>query len=104
MPQRRRRLQRIVLPLFASVVTLGLTPCHAADWVFRRSYFNVAVPPEQAADYPIPRSLSAYRPAIVSPYPGFSVQSVQRFNHVAIPSGASMDYTLLRSENVRQMP
>ncbi|MBA3311806.1 MAG: hypothetical protein M3552_22810 [Planctomycetota bacterium] len=76
----------------------------ASDWMFRRSYYSHPIPPELAYKYPAPVSLSAYRPAVVGPYPGFSVQSIQRFNNVVIPSGASLDYTLLRSETVRQMP
>jgi hypothetical protein len=41
---------------------------------------------------------------MVGPYPGFAVQSIQRFNNVVIPNGASVDYTLLRSDTVRQLP
>ena len=91
--------------LIAAVVFLATAePGDASDWMFRRSYYSHPIPPELAYKYPAPVSLSAYRPAIVGPYPGFSVQSIQRFNNVVIPSGASLDYTLLRSETVRQMP
>ncbi len=72
--------------------------------MFRRSYFSHPVPPELAYKYPVPVSLSAYRRAEVGPYPGFAVQSIQRFNNVVISNGASVDYTLLRSDTVRQLP
>lgn len=72
--------------------------------MFRRSYFSHPVPPELAYKYPVPVSLSAYRPAIVGPYPGFAVQSIQRFNNVVIPNGASLDYTLLRSNTMQRLP
>lgn len=107
MPQHRRRGRFAPSVVLIAVIVTAFAHARsadAADWMFRRSYFSHAVPPEQALRSPVPRSLSAYRPAVVSPYPGFSVQSVQRFNNVVIPSGASVDYTLLRSENVRRMP
>ena len=78
--------------------------CEGAEWMFRRSYFSHAVPPELAERHPVPASLSAYRPAIVSPYPGFALQGVTRFNNVVIPNGASLDYTLMRSESMKRVP
>ena len=101
----RRSLPRLLVPiaalcLFATATGRG----EASDWMFRRSYFSHSLPPEVAARYPVPESLSAYRPAIISPYPGFSLQGVTRFNNVVIPSGASLDYTLMRSESARQLP
>ena len=107
---RRNRLnRRILFRLLATIAAcgLGVAPadrCEAADWVFRPSYFSHPVPPELAWRYPYPESLSAYRPAIVSPYPGFALQGVTRFNNVAIPSGASFDYTLMRSQSFRRIP
>ena len=46
-------------------------------------------------------SLSAYRPAVASPYPGFAVNGVSRFNRVLIPSGNSFDATILHSDSLR---
>jgi len=92
--------------VFIAVAVVALCQSHAdaSDWMFRRSYFSHPIPPELAYKSPAPVSLSAYRPAVVGPYPGFAVQSIQRFNNVVIPSGASVDYTLLRSDTVRQLP
>jgi hypothetical protein len=96
------RFARVLIAL-AAICVCG-SRAEASDWMFRRSYFSHPVPPELAYKYPVPVSLSAYRNAEVGPYPGFAVQSIQRFNSVVIPSGASVDYTLLRSDTVRQLP
>ena len=93
---------RVLISL--AIIYVCSSEANASDWMFRRSYFSHPVPPELAYKYPVPVSLSAYRPAMVGPYPGFAVQSIQRFNNVVIPSGASVDYTLLRSDTVRQLP
>jgi hypothetical protein len=79
-------------------------PADAADWVFQRSYFSHAIPPELADRSPVPISYSAYRPAIVSPYPGFAINGVRRFNRVLIQNGNSLDYTILRSDQFRLQP
>lgn len=78
--------------------------CEASDWMFRRSYFSHEIPPELAGRYPVPVSYSAYRPAVISPYPGFAVNGARRFNRVLIQSGNSLDYTILRSDSFRIQP
>lgn len=102
---RRNTITRVARVLIAlAAICVGHSRADASDWMFRRSYFSHPVPPELAYKSPVPVSLSAYRPAMVGPYPGFAVQSIQRFNNVVIPIGSSVDYTLLRSETVRQLP
>ena len=100
----RRRLPVFLLLAAAYVVAVPVERCNSSDWVFRRSYFSHDVPPELAAAYPTPVSYSAYRPAIVSPYPGFAINGVRRFNRVLIQSGNSLDYTILRSDSFRIQP
>lgn len=89
-----------------AIAAAGFIPAAArgADWAFRPSYFSHGVPEELAGAYPTPHSLSAYRPAIISPYPGFAINGVQRFNRVLIQNGNSVDYTILRSGSVRVQP
>ena len=99
-----RRLPAVLLLAVAYVLAVPAGTCGASAWMFRRSYFSHDVPPELAANYPVPVSYSAYRPAIVSPYPGFSVNGVSRFNRVLIQSGNSFDSTILRSNTVRFQP
>ena len=100
----RRRLPVFLLLAVAYVVAVPAERCSSSDWVFRRSYFSHDVPPELAAAYPTPVSYSAYRPAIVSPYPGFAINGVRRFNRVLIQSGNSLDYTIQRSDSFRIQP
>ena len=100
----RRRLPVFLFLAAAYVVAVPVERCRSSDWVFRRSYFSHDVPPELAAAYPTPVSYSAYRPAIVSPYPGFAINGVRRFNRVLIQSGNSLDYTIQRSDSFRIQP
>lgn len=100
----RRQLPVFLLLAAAYVVAVPVERCRSSDWVFRRSYFSHDVPPELAAVYPTPVSYSAYRPAIVSPYPGFAINGVRRFNRVLIQSGNSLDYTIQRSDSFRIQP
>ena len=94
---------RSLLGLTALAGAVALFPRTAAgsDWMFRPSYFSHQLTAEQAQRYPVPHSLSAYRPAVVSPYPGFAINGVSRVNQVVIPSGASFDSTILHSNSVR---
>ena len=103
MPSAGRCLTVSILLLAASVAARPGS-CEAADWAFRRSYFSHDVPPELAAAYPTPVSYSAYRPAVVSPYPGFSIRGTRRFNRVLIQSGSSLDATVLRSDDFQIRP
>lgn len=98
------RLLLLCLLAAGYVAAVPADTCGASDWIFRRSYFSHDVPPELAGHYPTPVSYSAYRPAIVSPYPGFSINGARRFNRVLIQSGNSLDYTLLRSDSFRLQP
>jgi len=99
-----RRLPVFLLLAAAYVLAVPTGTCEAADWVFRRSYFSHDLPPELAASYPVPVSYSAYRPAVVSPYPGFAINGARRFNRVLIQNGNSLDYTILRSDSFRIQP
>lgn len=99
-----RRLPAFLVLAVAHVLAVPAGDCVASDWMFRRSYFSHDIPPELAANYPVPVSYSAYRPAIVSPYPGFAVNGARRYNRVLIQSGNSLDYTILRSDNFRIQP
>lgn len=93
-----------VVLLAGTIAAMPAERCEASDWVFRRSYFSHEIPPELIGLYPVPVSYSAYRPAIVSPYPGMSVNGVRRFNRVLIQNGNSLDYTILRSDSFRIQP
>ena len=102
MTGRDRRTLRVMLALAVFLAWEGTAG--ASDWMYRRSYFSHALPPGVEPSYPLPVSESAYRPAVVSPYPGFGIQEMRRFNHVVIPSGASVDVTLQYGHNVRFQP
>ena len=98
------RLPAFLLLAAGWVVAVPAGTCEASDWMFRRSYFSHDIPPELAGVYPLPVSQSAYRPAIVSPYPGFAINGARRFNRVLIQNGNSLDYTILRSDSFRIQP
>lgn len=104
MPRTRSRLSAFLLLAAAYVAFVPAGRCSASDWMFQRSYFSHAIPPELADRYPVPVSYSAYRPAVVSPYPGFAINGVRRFNRVLIQNGNSLDYTILRSDQFRLQP
>ena len=85
-----------------AIFALGLAAAPAAPravagehWTNFPSYFSHAVAAEQIPHHPVPIARAAYRPAAVSPYPGFSVRSGFRINRVTIRSGASRDTTVL---------
>jgi hypothetical protein len=67
----------------------------ASEWMFRRSYYSHNLPPEYAAHFPRPRSLSAYRRPYVGTGPGFAVRGGYRINRVFLRSGNSTDTTIL---------
>ena len=94
----------LAVSIAPALVQAGGSSADATDWVYRRSYFSHYTPPELAGHYPVPQSPSAYRPAVVSPYPGFGIQGISRFDRTVIQSGQSYDITYQRSNNVRVYP
>lgn len=65
-------------------------------WMFRRSYFSHALPPDVPPDYPLPESRSAYRPAYYREHFGFVIQSAYRVNNYIIQNGPRSDRTFYR--------
>ena len=92
-PIRTRFLTTFAFPLAAACVA----PAASADerWMAYPSYYSHAVAAEYLPLHPVPVVRAAYRPAVVSPYPGFSVRSGYRVNRVTIRSGSSRDTTVL---------
>ncbi len=71
---------------------------NAGDWMFRRSYYSHDVPADKAANYPRPRSRSAYRRAVTGYGPGFAIRGGYRYNRIFMRSGRSTDLTVIREE------
>jgi len=80
---------------FVAEQALGGDAPPARDWRFRPSYFTHQVPQDAAKRSPLPPSRSAYRPAAVGQFPGFSVRGGFRINRIQINSGNSSDSTYL---------
>jgi hypothetical protein len=92
-----RRLSLLGVAVWLALLTLPVA-ASAEDWMFRRSYFSHALPPEVAAQYPRPESRSAYRPAVVSYGPGFAIRGGTRINRIFMRSGQSTDLTIIRQD------
>lgn len=84
------------------LVAFAADRAFGGDWRFRRSYYTHEIPRELAQRYPYPPSRSAYRPAYISPYPGFTVQGGFRINRIQINSGSSSDSTYIYEGWFRQ--
>ncbi len=89
---------QLLTALVAAASTFACThEASAGAWLFRRSYFSHVLPPDVAATYPQPESRSAYRRAIPSPHPSFSIRGGYRHNTINIRgAGGSRDYTVER--------
>ncbi len=88
-------LRTFIAALTVSVVAVCVAQeATAGDWQFKRSYYTHQIPREFQAQFPPPPSRSAYRPAYMSPYPGFSLQGGYRINRIQINSGLSSDVTI----------
>ena len=104
MPTFQNTISRKRISLLAGGLCLFvLTAVQAAEvradhWMFRRSYYSHAVPPEIEAHYPRPTSRSAYRRALVGTSPGFAIRGGYRYNHIVLSSGRSTDVTVIREE------
>ncbi|MBW3542130.1 MAG: hypothetical protein KY476_17810 [Planctomycetes bacterium] len=94
----KRRLAALLLAAACGGLLLAAPqPAAAAEWVFYRSYFTHAVPPEIEPYFPRPRSRSAYRPAIAGGTPGLSIRGGYRYNRIFLGAGGSSpDLTILR--------
>ena len=96
--------RRLLLTVFAAALLAGaLRPtAEGADaWAGLPSYHSHRLPPHLAAYHPALVPAAAYRPAIVSSAPGFSVQTATRVNRVLIRGGGgSVDATILYGERV----
>ncbi len=90
--------------LFCVGMLISTNSASAAEWMFERSYFSHALPPEVQAQYPVPESRSAYRQAARGTTPGFAMRGVQRWKWTTMRSGNSYDTTLYRSNFVEQNP
>ncbi len=90
--------------LFCVGMSVSANSASAAEWMFERSYFSHALPPEVQAQYPVPASRSAYRQAARGTTPGFAIRGVQRWKWTTMRSGNSYDTTLYRSTFVEQNP
>jgi hypothetical protein len=104
MPHHARSAAAVLLLACACACVARPHGCGAADWAFRRSYFSHESPPAAIRRARVPVSYAAYRPAVASPYPGFSVRGVTRFDRVLISSGGSFDSTVLRSNGFEVRP
>jgi len=101
-----------------SLILSSATDAHAADWMYRRSWFSHnPVPMEMAGaadgpgavmhsapEFPVPEPRSAYRPAIPQRGPGFSVRGAYRYNVYRLFSGQSQDTTIFRQFHYEQSP
>ena len=75
----------IVTGLLAGSLAIVCTQdASAGTWMFRRSYYSHVLPPDVAANYPQPESRSAFRRAVPSPNPSFSVRGGYRYNTINI--------------------
>ncbi|VAX41169.1 hypothetical protein MNBD_PLANCTO02-726 [hydrothermal vent metagenome] len=90
--------------LFCVGMLVGENSVSAAEWMFERSYFSHALPPEVQAQYPQPVSRSAYRQAARGTTPGFAVRGVSRWKWTTMRSGQSTDTTLYRQDFVERHP
>ncbi len=93
---RARSRQLIISAAWLALVVLPAANVTAEGWMFRRSYYSHAVPPQ--AGLPLPESRSAYRPAAVHYTPGFAVRGGFRINRIFIRSGQSTDLTVIRQD------
>ncbi len=98
-------MKRIFLTtLFCVGMLISANSVTAAEWMFERSYFSHALPPEIQAQYPQPESRSAYRQAARGTTPGFATRGVARWKWTTMRSGRSFDTTLYRSNFVEGSP
>ncbi len=84
------------LPLLALAFLLSAETAQAQDWMFRRSYYSHAYPPEYYAQFPPPDRRTAYRPAFRATTPGFGIRGVYRYNRIQLGQGQNSDITLYR--------
>jgi hypothetical protein len=74
------------------------------QWMFRRSYFSHALPPEAPPEHPLPESRSAYRTAYYREAFGGSIRSAYRINNYVIQSGPRSDRTFYREGYIEFEP
>ena len=87
---------RHLLIAMAALVCLGeAAGAHAAEWMFRRSYFSHEAVAEAVPGYPLPYSRSAYRPALTGTTPGFGGRGGFRYNNIVLGTGRTVDITVL---------
>lgn len=99
----------IATAVFASCLTISAAPAESSDWAFRRSWFTDAPAwsPDNGHILPpgsVPRSRSAYRPAIPQQGPGFAVRTKYRYNYYRLFNGQSWDTTVYREFSFQETP
>jgi hypothetical protein len=92
-----RRARILVVPL---ALMAFFTPkiLRAEEWMFRRSYYSHARPPEHIAQFPPPERRTAYRPAIAGITPGFAIRGAYRYNRIQLGQGRNADVTIYRQD------
>jgi hypothetical protein len=92
--------RRAWLLVFALALVPVFTPKNlwAEDWMFRRSYYSHARPPEHIAQFPPPERRTAYRPAIAGVTPGFAIRGAYRYNRIQLGQGRNADVTIYRQD------
>lgn len=97
---RLRRLAGLTLLLLPFIPETS----HAADWMYRRSYYSHQLPPEAQAYYPQPEMRSALRRPFVGMTPGFAARGGYRINRILLRSGNSTDLTVIYNDWYQLQP